>query len=138
MIRQFADSDTDVVIELWHEAGLTRPWNDPLADIRRKQATQPELFFVAEEDGAVVGSVMCGYDGHRGWIYYLAVAKDRRSTGIGGALIGRAESALLAMGCPKVQLQVRPENTAVVAFYEHLGYAPFEAINLGKRLIPDE
>jgi ribosomal protein S18 acetylase RimI-like enzyme len=137
-IRPFEEPDTEAVVALWRAAGLTRPWNDPWADVRRKQTVQPELFLVAEDDeGAVVGVVMAGYDGHRGWINYLAVSDDARGTGLGRSLVERAEAALLALGCPKVQLQVRPDNTAVVDFYEHLGYATYEVVDMGKRLIPD-
>ncbi|MFD9701131.1 GNAT family acetyltransferase [Lentzea sp. NPDC059081] len=137
-IRAFTDADTDAVVRLWQQAGITRPWNDPLADIRRKRTTQPEMFFVAaDNDGEIAGVVMAGYDGHRGWIHYLAVATARRSTGLGRRLVGHAEAALSALGCPKVQLQVRPDNTDVVEFYERLGYEPYEAINLGKRLVAD-
>jgi ribosomal protein S18 acetylase RimI-like enzyme len=137
-IRQFTDADTEAVVALWQQAGLTRPWNDPWADVRRKQLVQPEMFLVAEEDAVVVGAVMAGYDGHRGWIHYLAVAGHRRGSGLGQALVERAEVALLALGCAKVQLQVRPDNAAVVDFYQRLGYAPYEVISMGKRLISDE
>ncbi|MCA1191429.1 GNAT family acetyltransferase [Saccharopolyspora sp. 6V] len=137
-IRTFAEGDAEVVVALWKSAGLTRPWNDPWADVRRKRTVQPEMFFVAEDgSGGVVGTAMAGYDGHRGWIHYLAVADEQRGTGLGRALVERAEAALAALGCPKVQLQVRPDNTGVVDFYERLGYAPYEVVDLGKRLIPD-
>ncbi|HEX7303426.1 GNAT family acetyltransferase [Lentzea sp.] len=136
-IRPFTTADTDAVVGLWEQAGITRPWNDPRADVRRKQTTQPEMFFVADDGGDVAGVVMAGYDGHRGWIHYLAVADAHRSTGLGRTLVEHAESALAALGCPKVQLQVRPDNRNVVRFYEHLGYEPYEAISMGKRLVVD-
>lgn len=136
-IRAFRLEDTDAVIVLWSEAGLTRPWNDPRADIERKLAVQPELFLVADGDGTIVGSVMAGYDGHRGWLYYLATAADRRGEGIARALIEEAERLLLAMGCPKVQLMVRRGNEQVLGLYEALGYEPFEVHTTGKRLIHD-
>lgn len=140
-IRAFERRDTEAVVALWENAGLTRPWNDPRADIERKLAVQPELFLVAEEprhDGArIVGSVMAGYDGHRGWLYYLASASDRRGAGIGRALVTEAERLLLAMGCPKVQLMVRSGNEQVLGFYDALGYERFEVGNTGKRLIQD-
>jgi ribosomal protein S18 acetylase RimI-like enzyme len=137
-VRQFADADADAVVSLWHQAGLTRPWNDPWADVRRKQLVQREMFFVAVDEEGVVGTVLAGYDGHRGWIHYLAVARGERGTGLGRTLVEHAETALRALGCPKVQLQIRPDNAAVIDFYEHLGYAPYEAINMGKRLVDDE
>ncbi|MFS0714440.1 GNAT family acetyltransferase [Microbacterium sp. 2P01SA-2] len=142
-VRAFAASDEDVVVELWHEVGLTRPWNDPRADIRRKLTVQPELFLVAVDqpvDGtaeAVVGSVMAGYDGHRGWLYYLASAPSHRGLGVGRALVAEAERRLEAMGCPKVQLMVRAENEAVRGFYDELGYEPFTVWSTGKRLVVD-
>lgn len=136
-IRAFAPDDTEAVVALWTDAGITRPWNDPRADIARKLTTQAEMFLVADDDGRVVGVVMGGYDGHRGWINYLAVADDQRGTGLGRALVERVEAALVTLGCPKVQLQVRPDNTDVVALYEHLGYERFDVVDLGKRLIAD-
>lgn len=146
-IRAFERADTDAVVALWEDAGLTRPWNDPRADIERKLAVQPELFLVAEErtpdpshdhaGARIVGSVMAGYDGHRGWLYYLASASDRRGAGIGRALVAEAERLLHAMGCPKVQLMVRVGNEQVLGFYDALGYERFEVGNTGKRLIHD-
>lgn len=137
-IRTFADEDADAVTALWREAGLTRPWNDPREDIRRMRAVWPDLLLVAEDEGRVVGSVMAGYDGHRGWLYYLASAPDRRGQGIGGALVSEAERRLIALGCPKVQLMVRPGNEIVFAFYDRAGYERFDIAMTGKRLIVDE
>ncbi|GGD80184.1 GNAT family acetyltransferase [Microbacterium murale] len=143
-IRAFERGDTDAVVELWHDVGLTRPWNDPYQDIERKLKVQPKLFIVAETPGAhdgpprVVGTVMAGYDGHRGWLYYLASAPELRGSGIGRGLVVEAERLLLEMGCPKVQLMVRADNEAVLGFYDQLGYERFEVSNTGKRLIADE
>ncbi|MGB4136276.1 MAG: GNAT family acetyltransferase [Microbacterium sp.] len=136
-IRTFDRADTDAVIGLWREAGLTRPWNDPHADIERMLAVWPDLIIVAEDEGRLVGSVMAGYDGHRGWLYYLASAADRRGEGIGRLLTAEAEDRLIALGCPKVQLTVRPGNEIVFAFYDRLGYERFEIGMAGKRLIVD-
>lgn len=136
-IRPFALTDTEAVVSLWQETGLTRSWNDPYRDISRKLAVQPELFLVAEDDGDIVGTVMAGYDGHRGWLYYLATAPARRGEGIARRLVESAEERLRQMGCPKVQLMVRPENGGVHDFYAALGYEPFETWNTGKRLIAD-
>lgn len=136
-IRAFSGGDTEVVVSLWHACGLTRPWNDPRLDIARKMTVQPELFLVAEEDGIVVGSVMAGYDGHRGWLYYLAADPERQGEGIGRALVMAAEERLTAMGCPKIQLMVRPDNVGARGFYDSLGYEPFDTWNTGKRLIAD-
>ncbi len=138
-IRVFRAEDTEQVVALWRDAGLTRPWNDPYLDIRRKATVQPELFLVADDgDGMVVGSVMAGFDGHRGWLSYLAVGDAQRGTGLGGALVAEAERRLREIGCPKVMLMVRADNAAVVDFYDHLGYAADEVRVLGKRLISDD
>jgi len=136
-IRPFTLPDTEAVVSLWQETGLTRSWNNPYQDINRKLAVQPELFLVADDEGEVVGTVMAGYDGHRGWLYYLASAPARRGEGIGRRLVETAEERLREMGCPKVQLMVRPENGGVHEFYAALGYEPFDTWNTGKRLIAD-
>lgn len=136
-IRSFQTADEDAVVALWEQTGLTRPWNDPRADIRRKLTVQPELFLVAVDGDVVVGSVMAGYDGHRGWLYYLAAAPSHRGQGIGRALVAEAERLLEAMGCPKVQLMVRPDNASARGFYDALGYVSFETWATGRRLIAD-
>jgi ribosomal protein S18 acetylase RimI-like enzyme len=136
-IRAFEERDTEMVVSLWQTCGLTRPWNDPYRDIARKLTVQRELFLVAEDAGEVVGSVMAGYDGHRGWLYYLAAAPSHRGQGIGRALVERAEALLLELGCPKVQIMVRPENGIVRSFYDDLGFVPFDVWATGKRLIED-
>ncbi len=136
-LRRFDEPDTAAVIALWQACALTRAWNDPAKDIARKLGVQPELFLVGEAAGRLMASVMVGYDGHRGWVNYLAVHPDFRRQGHGEELMGRAEQALLAMGCPKLNLQVRSSNAGVLAFYRALGYLPDEVVSLGKRLIPD-
>lgn len=137
-IRQFAVADTEHVVALWVAAGLTKPWNDPRKDIARKLTVQPELFIVAEdESGTIIGTAMAGYDGHRGWLYYLATAPDARGAGVGRALVEHVEQALLNLGCPKLNLQVRTSNPRPLGFYERLGYSVDETTSLGKRLIAD-
>jgi ribosomal protein S18 acetylase RimI-like enzyme len=136
-IRPFEVDDTEPVVALWRAAGLTRPWNDPYRDIERKLAVQPELFLVAEDADAVVGTAMAGYDGHRGWLYYLAVSPDRQGSGIGTALVREVEERLLALGCPKLNLQVRGGDERLLAYYRGLGFASDDAAGLGHRLIPD-
>ena len=137
-IRPFADADEEAVVALWGACGLLRPWNDPHKDIARKRQVQPELFLVAVLDGQVVGTVMAGYEGHRGWVNYLAVSPDRRHEGWGRALMAEAERLLLAMGCPKINLQVREGNDEVLAFYRRCGYSRDAAVSMGKRLVSDE
>ncbi len=136
-IRPFEPADTDAVIALWQAAGLTRPWNDPRRDIARKCAEQADGFFVACDDGQVVGSVMAGYDGHRGWMNYLAVSPAARGRGHARALVAQAEAWLFVRGCPKLNLQVRSDNHAVLDFYRHLGYAVDDVVSMGKRLVRD-
>ena len=137
-VRTFVPEDSDAVIELWHDCGLTRPWNDPRQDIARKRSVSPDLFWVGcDPAGQVIASIMVGYDGHRGWINYLAVQAAHQGKGYARELMQRAEQALVQLGCPKLNLQVRAGNTAVIAFYEGLGYADDQTLSLGKRLIPD-
>jgi ribosomal protein S18 acetylase RimI-like enzyme len=137
VIRSFQMRDEEGVIALWQRCGLVRPRNDPGKDIRRKMQMQGEMFLVAEEAGAIVGSVMAGYEGHRGWINYLAVAPEYRRRGVGRALMGEAERLLRAVGCPKINLQVRAGNVEVLGFYRALGFAVDEVVSLGKRLEVD-
>ena len=136
-IRPFREADEAQVVALWRACGLTRPWNDPHRDIARKLAMQRELFLVGEEGGRIVASVMAGYEGHRGWVNYLAVDPGRRRAGLGARLMQRVEELLLAQGCPKINLQVRASNAEVLAFYRALGYAQDEVVAMGKRLVPD-
>jgi ribosomal protein S18 acetylase RimI-like enzyme len=137
-IRPFEPRDTDAVVALWEACDLTRPWNDPCKDVARKAAVDDGLFLVGEVDGAVAASVMAGYDGHRGWLNYLAVAPNHRGNGYGRALVHDAERRLAMLGCPKVNLQVREDNAGVLEFYERLGYAVDAAVSMGKRLESDE
>ena len=137
IIRPYADADQAQIVALWQICELTRPWNDPVKDIARKQQVRPEWFLVGELDGQVIASVMFGYEGHRGWMNYLAVAPQYQSKGYAHSLIETGEALLLAAGCPKISLQVRSSNARVIAFYQSLGYAQDDAISLGKRLISD-
>jgi ribosomal protein S18 acetylase RimI-like enzyme len=136
-IRAFAPIDEAAVVELWRTCGLVRDWNDPHRDIQRKLTTQPELFLVGEVSGRIVASVMAGYDGHRGWVNYLAVEPDTRGFGYARTLMTEVERMLTERGCPKLSLQIRSTNERVVAFYQRLGYAVDPVISMGKRLIPD-
>lgn len=136
-IRPFRATDEGALIELWVACELTRPWNDPGRDIACKLADSPELLLVAEEAGVLVGSVMAGYEGHRGWINYLAVHPSRRGRGFGRALMDAAEERLAALGCAKVNLQVRDGNAVARAFYEAIGYAQDPVVSYGKRLTDD-
>ena len=137
LVRAFKEADEARVIELWMFGGLIKPWNDPKKDIARKLKVQPELFLVAELQGVVVGTVMAGYEGHRGWVNYLAVDIGQRRRGIGTALMRDAERRLRLVGCPKINLQIRRENTDVQAFYATLGFTEDAAVSMGKRLEED-
>ncbi|MGC4093887.1 MAG: GNAT family acetyltransferase [Polyangiaceae bacterium] len=134
-VGPYQPNDEAMVVALWQQAFPNEPpANEPRGMIARKLRVQPELFLVAREAGAVVGALMAGFDGVRGWLHHLAVLPSARRRGIAGALVRAAESKLQGLGCPKVNLQVRADNSAVVAFYESLGYATEERLSLGRRL----
>ena len=137
-IRPFDPRDEAAVVRLWKDCGLVVPWNDPHKDVQRKLKVQPEMFLVGCSDKQVIATVMAGYDGHRGWINYLAVHPERRRTGIGRRMMEEAESRLRQTGCPKINLLVRSSNTEVIEFYKAIGFKPDDVVSLGKRLDPDE
>ncbi|QDV15907.1 Acetyltransferase YpeA [Gimesia panareensis] len=136
-IREFEIRDQPAVIELWNECQLVVPWNDPAKDIERKIKVDPDLFLVGELSGLIVATVMGGYEGHRGWINYLAVSPAHQRKGLGRAIMEQVEQRIRARGCPKINLQVRETNQAVIAFYESLGYNVDPVVGLGKRLESD-
>lgn len=137
-IRVFAPADTEAVVQLWNDCGLTRPWNDPHKDIARKLSVSPELFLIGTNgQGLLMATVMVGYDGHRGWINYLAVHPSHQRQGHASQLMQQAEQLLTERGCPKLNLQVRAGNEAVIALYESLGYTDDKTVSMGKRLIAD-
>lgn len=137
-IRSVNIKDTKELIALWDACGLLRAWNDPGKDIQRKLALQPELFLVGISQNKIVASVMAGYDGHRGSVYYLAVAPEYQQEGLGRLLMEKIEELLNAQGCPKINIMIRTSNVQVQNFYERLGYVKEERVILGKRLIADE
>ena len=136
-IRQFEIQDEEQVIALWKECKLIVPWNDPKKDIQRKLKVNPELFLVGEIDDKVVVSIMGGYEGHRGWVNYLAVSPAHRKKGYGRQLMEAVEVKLRGMGCAKINLQVRDTNTEVIEFYKAIGYDLDNVIGMGKRLESD-
>ena len=136
-VRPYIPKDKHKLIALWRSCHLLNPKNDPEKDIGRKLDIKPGWLFVAEEKGAIVGSVMVGYEGHRGWINYLAVAPGYRSKGFGRELMNRAEKELKKVDCPKINLQVRAGNRAVLGFYRRIGYVEDKVVSLGKRLTDD-
>ncbi len=133
-IRAFQPEDEAEVIALWRSSKLVVPQNDPHKDIQAKLKVQPDLFLVGLQERRIVATVMAGYEGHRGWINYLAVDPERRRLGLGRRMMSAAQIRLEEMGCPKINLQVRAGNREVIAFYEALGFKQDEVISLGKRL----
>ena len=136
-VRPYRGEDEETVVALWNRVFPNpSPWNEPRFVIATKAATQHDLFFVAVVDGSVVGTAMGGFDGHRGWLYAVAVHPDWQRRSIGTTLVRRVETELVALGCPKLNLQVRASSASVVAFYQRLGFAVEERVSMGKRLYP--
>lgn len=133
--RDMADGDTEAVIALWRDCGLTRPWNDPARDIAFAREGPASTILVGTEGGPILASVMAGHDGHRGMLYYVAVAPDHRRRGLGRAAVQAAEAWLAARGVWKVNLLVRAENEAVRGFYERLGYEVNPVLCMARRII---
>jgi ribosomal protein S18 acetylase RimI-like enzyme len=134
VISTLREDEIEAAIALWRETNLTRPWNDPYADIRLA-LTEPESTVLAarDESGALIGTAMVGVDGHRGWVYYLGVAPAHQRSGLGRKLMQACEDWIKARGHPKIQLMVRTENAGAIGFYEALGYERADTVVLGKR-----
>lgn len=132
-IRAATVADREATVALWEAAGLTRPWNDPRGDFELALTTATSVILLAETEAALRGSVMVGFDGHRGWAYYLATAPGCRGQGIGRALMTAAENWLKALGSPKIQLMVRGDNASARGFYNSLGYELQDVVTMGKR-----
>ena len=137
-IREFIEKDTKAVIALWVRCRLVVPSNNPQKDIERKLEVDRDLFLVGTLENKIVATVMGGYDGHRGWINYLAVDPDYRNNGYGRLIMKEVEQRIRTKGCSKINLQVRTTNKAVIEFYQSLGYSDDHVIGLGKRLEEDE
>lgn len=137
-IRPFRSNDRDDLVRLWRDCGLVVAHNSPWRDIERKLRQRPDWLIVGEAGGCLIASCMVGYDGHRGWINYLAVHPDQQRKGIGRQLMDHAEGLLREAGCPKINLQIRATNSAVVTFYESLGFKQDPVVSMGKRLESDE
>ena len=133
-IGPLAEEEIAETVALWERCGLTRPWNDPAADIAMALRSEHAVILAGRFEGRLIATAMVGEDGHRGALYYLAVDPAHRRLGLGRALMDAAEEWLGARGVPKLNLMVRPENRGVVAFYEALGYAVEERVVLAKRL----
>ncbi|MBU1650800.1 GNAT family acetyltransferase [bacterium] len=137
-IRPYENEDRDAVIQLWEKCNLTRPWNDPAKDIARKLEVNAELFLVGLIDGKIVATVMGGYDGHRGWMNYLAVDPVHQRRGLGRQIMEAVEEKVQALCCPKINLQIRTDNLAAIRFYESIGYMSDDVVSFGKRLECDD
>lgn len=133
-VRPYQAQDEEQVIELWHSCCLVVPWNDPKKDIWLKLQIQPELFLVGLIGSQVVATIMAGYEGHRGWLNYLAVVPEYQRQGIGQYMVEQATAKLKAINCPKINLQIRTSNTGVIEFYERIGFKIDAVVSMGKRL----
>ena len=136
-IRQFVPNDTNRVIFIWEQCDLVRSWNNPNFDIQRKLNFQKELFFVGLLNDEIIATAMFGYDGHRGWLNYFAVLPNFQKRGFGKKLMTFGEMVLIEKGCPKLNLQIRNDNTKAINFYQKVGYKEDAAVSFGKRLIED-
>jgi len=137
LIRSYRPQDEAAVIQLWLQCNLVVPQNNPKRDIQRKLQVNPEWFLVGVLGDHIVATCMAGYEGHRGWINYLAVSPHHRRQGIGRRIMEEAERRLQSAGCPKINLQVRETNRAVIQFYERIGYTREPVVSMGKRLEKD-
>jgi ribosomal protein S18 acetylase RimI-like enzyme len=137
-IRPFEPRDEGPVVALWDRCGLVRPQNDPHEDIRRKLEVRPDLFLVGLVGVQLVATVMAGYEGHRGWLNYLAVDPRYQRKGLGRDIVNAAERLLRDSGCPKINLQVRTSNQRALEFYRRIGYTTDDVASLGKRLVHDD
>jgi ribosomal protein S18 acetylase RimI-like enzyme len=133
-IAPIEDGDVAAVTALWQRCGLTRPWNEPAADIALARLGPNSAILIGRDGGAIIASAMVGHDGHRGWVYYVAVDPDHRGKGHGRAIMVAAEEWLRQAGIAKMQLMVRADNAKVQAFYESIGYDEQERIIYAKWL----
>ena len=137
LVRPYRTVDEESLVSLWQVCELTVPWNNPHKDIARKLQVQPEQFLVGILDSRLIATVMGGYDGHRGWINYLAVHPDFQGNGYGQGIMNSVETALREMGCPKINLQIRTGNDKIGSFYQKLGFTNDQVVSMGKRLEAD-
>jgi len=133
-IGTIEDRDIEAVLALWARCDLSHPDNDSRADIARAREAPDAILLVGRKDGAVVATAMAGFDGHRGWVYYLAVEPRHRRVGHGRAMLAAAERWLRGRGAPKMMLLVATANRQVLGFYEKLAFSRVHAVTLGKRL----
>jgi ribosomal protein S18 acetylase RimI-like enzyme len=134
-IAELLPSQVDAAIQLWHDAGLTRPWNDPAEDLRRALEGPASTVLAGLDGGMLVATAMVGHDGHRGWVYYLAVRGDARGRGYGRAMMRACEAWLAARGVPKLNVMVRGDNATAREFYVEIGYRPSD-VTVFQRTLP--
>ncbi|MCP4260112.1 MAG: GNAT family acetyltransferase [Planctomycetes bacterium] len=134
LIRPYQDRDEKNVIQLWHNCNLVVPWNDPKLDIECKLKVNPDLFLVGLIEGKIIATAMGGYDGHRGWINYLAVSQEIRQKGVGRRIVEQVEAKLSKLGCPKINIQIRSSNQDAIDFYGKIGFSIDDVISMDKRL----
>jgi len=137
-IKPYHPDNQQAVINLWQACNLVVAWNDPVKDIQRKMLVDPDLFLIGELSEDIVATVMGGYEGHRGWINYLAVSPEHQRKGFARAMMQQVEVLIQQKGSPKINLQVRSNNIDVIQFYQAIGYDIENAVGLGKRLVPDD
>lgn len=141
-IKPYHLDNQQAVVNLWQACNLVVAWNDPVKDIQRKMLVDPDLFLIGQlpgdPSGKIIATVMGGYEGHRGWINYLAVSPEHQRKGYARAMMQQVEVLVQNKGCPKINLQVRDTNSEVIQFYQAIGYDVENAVGLGKRLIPDD
>jgi ribosomal protein S18 acetylase RimI-like enzyme len=136
-IQTYSPEYEKEVIKLWEKCNLTRPWNNPKLDIERILKVYPGLFLIGLIDNTVIATVMGGYDGHRGWVYYLGVLSEYRRRGYGRMMMEAVTEKLLEIGCPKINIQVRGDNSEAIGFYESIGYSHEDRISMARRLVED-
>lgn len=136
-IRKYNSFDEEQVIELWITCNLVKPWNNPKQDIERKLKVDPDLFLVGIFENKIIATVMGGYEGHRGWINYLATDPSLRRKGFASEIMNSIENKLKEKGAPKINLQIRTSNESVIKFYKSLNYKVDDVVSMGKRLVED-
>jgi ribosomal protein S18 acetylase RimI-like enzyme len=136
-IRQYTSSDKKILVALWQRCGLVNAKNNPFKDIQRKLKCKSGWILLGIDKNHIVASVMVGYEGHRGWLNYLAVSPERQKEGLGRKIVAYAETKLKKLGCPKINLQVRKENKSALRFYKEIGYKEDKVVSFGKRLVDD-
>jgi ribosomal protein S18 acetylase RimI-like enzyme len=136
-IKPYQNTNEADVIALWRKCNLIVPWNNPKSDIERKLKVNPELFLIGTIENRLIATAMGGYEGHRGWINYLAVSPEIRKQGIGRRMVKEVEAELYRLGCPKINIQIRSSNREVIEFYKKMGFSVDDVVSMGKRLIDD-